>query len=284
VSGNAELVRRSFEAIGAWDIDALLELYHPEVEFLPLTGTQVETGGYRGHDGVRAYLAEARDLWDVLEPHGHDYRDLGDRVVVSGTCRVRGRASGAESEPACAWLIGLRDGLIVSHRTCSSLEDAEKFAGVDEPAAIARRLIDSSSYLTLGTADADGRPWVSPVWYAAESHRELLWVSSPEARHSRNLSERPETSIVIFDSRAAPGTAQAVYMSARAGELANGELERAIEAFSRGSQRSGARAWSLDDVVAPARLRLYRATAFEVFVLDSIGDTRQGDHRIPVEL
>ena len=116
--------------MGAWDIDQLLTLYHPEVEFLPLTGTRVETGGYRGHDGVRAYLAEARDLWDVLEPDGNHYEDLGDRVVVGGTCRVRGRASGAESAPAFGWVIGVRDGLIVSHRTCSTLEEAERIAGV----------------------------------------------------------------------------------------------------------------------------------------------------------
>ena len=128
---NVELVRRSFEAISVWDIDGLLALYHPEVEFLPLTGTRVETGGYRGHDGVRAYLAEARDLWEVLEPDGNHYEDLGDRVVVGGTCRVRGRASGAESVPACAWVIGVRDGLIVSHRACSTLEEAQKVAGVE---------------------------------------------------------------------------------------------------------------------------------------------------------
>jgi ketosteroid isomerase-like protein len=131
VSDNVELVRRSFEAISAWDIGALLRVYHPEVEFLPLTGTHVETGGYRGHDGVRAYLEEAEDLWEVLEPDGNHYEDLGDRVVVSGTCRVRGRASGAESRPACAWVIGVRDGLIVSHTTCSTLEQAEKLAGVE---------------------------------------------------------------------------------------------------------------------------------------------------------
>ena len=128
---NVELVRRSFEAITVWDIDGLLGLYDPEVEFLPLTGTRVETGGYRGHDGVRAYLAEARDLWEVLEPDGNHYEDLGDRVVVGGTCRVRGRASGAESVPACAWVIGVRDGLIVSHRACSTLEEAQKVAGVE---------------------------------------------------------------------------------------------------------------------------------------------------------
>jgi ketosteroid isomerase-like protein len=129
VADNVELVRRSFAAISAWDIDELLTLYHPDVEFLPLTGTQVETGGYTGHEGVRAYLAEARDLWDILEPDGNHYEDLGDRVVVGGTCRVRGRASGAETFPACAWVIEVREGLIVSHRACSTLEEAQKAAG-----------------------------------------------------------------------------------------------------------------------------------------------------------
>jgi uncharacterized protein len=133
VSENVELVRRSFEAMRAWDVEALLRLYDPDVEFLPLTGTRVESGGYRGHEGVRAYFAEARALWDVLEPEGEEYRDLGDRVLVAGRCRVRGRVSGAESHPACAWVIGVRDGAIVSHRTCVTYDEALLMAGV-EPA------------------------------------------------------------------------------------------------------------------------------------------------------
>ena len=130
---NVELVRRSFEAMGVWDVDTLLRLYDPDVVFLPLTGTRVESGGYRGHDGVRAYMSEARDLWDVLEPVGEVFTDVGDHVLVTGRCRVRGRSSGAESNPACAWVVGVRDGLIVSHRTCQSYDEALRVAGM-EPA------------------------------------------------------------------------------------------------------------------------------------------------------
>jgi ketosteroid isomerase-like protein len=130
VSENVELVRRSFEAMAAWDVDGLLAFYDEDVEFLPLTGTRVESGGYRGHEGVRAYFAEARHLWDVLEPQAGECTDLGDRVVVSGRCRVRGRASGAESQPACAWVIHVRDGKIVSHRTCATYDEALEIAGV----------------------------------------------------------------------------------------------------------------------------------------------------------
>jgi ketosteroid isomerase-like protein len=128
MSENVALVRRSFEAMAVWDVEALLRLYAAEVEFLPLTGTRVETGGYHGHDGVRAYFAEARQLWDVLEPQGVEYMDLGDRVLVAGRCRVRGRTSGAESNPPCAWVIGVRGAKIVSHRTCANFDEALEFA------------------------------------------------------------------------------------------------------------------------------------------------------------
>jgi ketosteroid isomerase-like protein len=131
MSDNVELVRRSFEAMAAWDVDALLRLYDTDVKFLPLTGTLVESGGYRGHDGVRAYFAEARELWDELVPEGHEFRDLGDRVLVAGRCRVRGRASGAESHPPCAWVIDVRDGKIVSHRTCTTFDEALSIAGAE---------------------------------------------------------------------------------------------------------------------------------------------------------
>ena len=96
-------------------------------------------------------------------------------------------------------------------------------------AALARRLIDENDYMTLATADERGRPWASPVFYAAEMHTRFYWVSSPEARHSRHIAARREVSIVIFDSRARIGSAQAVYANAIAQELTTPEAGRAIE-------------------------------------------------------
>jgi len=138
MSDNAALVTRSFEAIRAFDVDTLMQVYHPDVVLLPLTGTRVESGGYRGHEGVREYMSEARDLWEVLEPVGEVFTDFGDHVLVTGRCRVRGRASGAESNPVCAWVVGVRDGLIVSHRACETYEEALRVAGIEpaeDPAA-----------------------------------------------------------------------------------------------------------------------------------------------------
>jgi uncharacterized protein YhbP (UPF0306 family) len=134
-------------------------------------------------------------------------------------------------------------------------------------ASVARDIIDSNAYMTLATADENGRPWASPVWYAAEGYAHFYWVSSPEARHSRNLAARPEVGVVIFDSQAPVGTGQGVYMSAIAEELAGTELDLGIGVFSRRSQAHGAGGWTREDVTPPARHRLYRATASEHYVI-----------------
>jgi nitroimidazol reductase NimA-like FMN-containing flavoprotein (pyridoxamine 5'-phosphate oxidase superfamily) len=147
----------------------------------------------------------------------------------------------------------------------------------EEAAAAAREVIDSNSYMTLGTADESGRPWVSPVWFAHSGYREFFWVSSPDARHSRNLESRPEVSIVVFDSKVAPAGAEAVYVAASAEELAGEELESGIEIFSRKSKADGLRAWSREDVEEPAKHRLYRAIASEHSALSG------GDERIAVD-
>jgi pyridoxine/pyridoxamine 5'-phosphate oxidase len=142
--------------------------------------------------------------------------------------------------------------------------------------ATARRLVDEAMYMTLATADDEGRPWASPLWFAASGYREFLWVSKPDARHSRNLAAQPEVAIVIFDSTVRIGAAEAVYIEAIAQEVPGPELERAIATYSASSTAAGAREWTTVDVTAPAALRLYRATASAWFVLGP------NDRRVPV--
>jgi hypothetical protein len=43
----------------------------------------------------------------------------------------------------------------------------------DDLAALARAILDASLYMTLGTADESGRPWVSPVYYAADGYQDV---------------------------------------------------------------------------------------------------------------
>jgi nitroimidazol reductase NimA-like FMN-containing flavoprotein (pyridoxamine 5'-phosphate oxidase superfamily) len=135
----------------------------------------------------------------------------------------------------------------------------------------------ANRYMVLGTADADGRPWTTPVWYAREGYDELYWVSSPQTRHSRNIAARPQISVVVFDSQVPVGAAAAVYMDATATQLTGAALERGLEVFAREGAAQGLRPWTLDDVTAPAKHRLYRAAVTEHWVLGP------GDERLPVQ-
>jgi nitroimidazol reductase NimA-like FMN-containing flavoprotein (pyridoxamine 5'-phosphate oxidase superfamily) len=133
-------------------------------------------------------------------------------------------------------------------------------------AAHARAIIDANLYLTLGTADRHGRPWTSPVYFAPAGDRAFYWLSATDARHSRHLVERPQVSMVIFDSTVAPYHGRAVYAVGAARELSGSDLDRALEGYPRPDGR-GATPVTREEVTAPAPYRLYRATASDMWVL-----------------
>jgi hypothetical protein len=86
----------------------------------------------------------------------------------------------------------------------------------DDLAAHARAIIDANLYLTPG----HGRPGRPPVdlpglFGPPAGDREFSWVSATDARHSRHLTERPQVSMVIFDSTVAPYYGRAVYAVGR---------------------------------------------------------------------
>jgi nitroimidazol reductase NimA-like FMN-containing flavoprotein (pyridoxamine 5'-phosphate oxidase superfamily) len=130
----------------------------------------------------------------------------------------------------------------------------------------ARVLLDANRYLTLGTVGLDGRPWASPVYFASDGERAFYWLSATGARHSRNLAERPQVSIVVFDSTVAPYHGRALYAVGEAHELSGDELERGLDVYPGPSDRGGGPI-ARDEVTGPSAYRLYRATASEVWVL-----------------
>ena len=151
----------------------------------------------------------------------------------------------------------------------------------DERATQARAIIDRTLYMVLGTADADGRPWASPVYFATDDHGVFYWVSSHEARHSANIAVRPEIGIVIFDSSVPIGTGQGVYVEARAEQLIGPDVDRGLDVFSKRTIAHGRPAWTREDVEGETLIRMYRAIAGSYSMLAKDG---QPDHRVPVAL
>jgi nitroimidazol reductase NimA-like FMN-containing flavoprotein (pyridoxamine 5'-phosphate oxidase superfamily) len=142
----------------------------------------------------------------------------------------------------------------------------------------ARRILAENRYLTLATAGGDGQPWASPVWFALEAPRQVLWASKPGARHSQNLADRPEVAFVVFDSSRPPGAVAALYVAAVAEEVRGDDVERAAAAYSATSVAQGLGPWEADRFRSPGHLRLYRATITEAFL------HTDEDERAPVEL
>ena len=152
---------------------------------------------------------------------------------------------------------------------------------MSERGEIARGIVDGSRYLVLATADAGGRPWSSPVYFAHAGYREFYWVSSPEVTHSRNIAVRAEVGISVFDSSAEIGTGQGVYMSAVAEVVGEADAVAALDVFSRRSVGHGGRVWTVEDVRGDSGMRLYRAVADAHWMLAKDG---RPDHRVPVRL
>ena len=61
---NADIVRRAFDAFSRRDLSALLAISDPEIEFMPATARVAGRGEpYRGHEGLRTYLADVARVW-----------------------------------------------------------------------------------------------------------------------------------------------------------------------------------------------------------------------------
>jgi ketosteroid isomerase-like protein len=129
---NVEVVRAALEAFAAADVERFLEFMDPEIEFEPHLAL-VEGNYRRGHDGVREFMADAFPRPEVSVRIDHrDFRDLGDRVLASGTFYIQGGESGVDYEAPFAILATVREGRIVHLKDYVNRTDALEAAGLSE--------------------------------------------------------------------------------------------------------------------------------------------------------
>lgn len=135
-----------------------------------------------------------------------------------------------------------------------------------ELTAMARAVVAGNRYFVLGTAHADGRPRVSPVFFNHHEHRWFYWVSSPDSQHSRNLAGDARVNAVVFDSTTPPAENRAVYLTGTAFEVPEADLDAEIPRAFADSVAQGARTFSREELSGAGDLRLYRldVTAAEV--------------------
>lgn len=106
---NVEVVRRAHAALNAGDLDQLVTLCDADFE-LDMSDRVFNPATYQGHDGIRQFYSEVREVWEryVWEPE--ELRDEGDVVVALLRTQARGRGSHLEVERKTAMVWAVRDG------------------------------------------------------------------------------------------------------------------------------------------------------------------------------
>jgi uncharacterized protein YhbP (UPF0306 family) len=142
-------------------------------------------------------------------------------------------------------------------------DNDERGATVD--LAAIDRIVAANRYLVLGTVDENGRPWVSPLFFAMLDGNRLVWVSSPDARHSRNIAARPAVAITVFDSTVEVGRAEAVYFDADAHRADPQEADAALRSLN--ARLPPAKQLDADDIDPQGPMGIYRADLRRRYVL-----------------
>jgi ketosteroid isomerase-like protein len=112
-----------FDAFSRRDLDGMVAVMDPEVEFLPVTAN-ITTGGvpYRGHDGIARYLIDAARVWPELRVFPDDMREHGNVVLALG--RVLARGGGMVLDRPAGWVFTMREGKIARGRVYGTHEEA----------------------------------------------------------------------------------------------------------------------------------------------------------------
>ena len=131
---NVETFRRGSVAFNSRDVEALVDMVHPEVEWHPLLPVLLggEATVYRGHEGVREIFRELDEAFVELRSDQSEVRDLGEQVLAIGRLWGRGRESGAETETDVVWLAEFKNGKGIRIREYLRLDEALEAAGLQE--------------------------------------------------------------------------------------------------------------------------------------------------------
>jgi ketosteroid isomerase-like protein len=122
-SENVEIVRRAHEALNNGDMDALTALCDSSFR-LDMSDRVFNPAVYEGHDGIRRFHSEVRDVWEsyVWEPEA--LIDSGSDVVALLRASGRGRGSGVEVERETAMVWTVREGRARALRFFRNRDDA----------------------------------------------------------------------------------------------------------------------------------------------------------------
>jgi ketosteroid isomerase-like protein len=127
------LARQVMEALSRQDFSRLISLTDPEVEWHSFFAELGQEGMYRGHEGMRRYVSDLSDAWEVVRADVDNGLAVGDVAVLVGRIHYRGRGSGLETESPAGWMLKFRQGKVVLFRAFREPEQALERIGLQRP-------------------------------------------------------------------------------------------------------------------------------------------------------
>jgi ketosteroid isomerase-like protein len=128
---NIELVRRLVDAFNERDAEKFAQVTTDDFEW-STSVMAVEGEIFLGREGIETYFSRMRDAWDEFKAEIDSYRDLGERVLISGQIEARGRGSGAPVAAPLDILYDFRDGKISRMSSFLDHDEAMRAAGLAE--------------------------------------------------------------------------------------------------------------------------------------------------------
>jgi len=119
-----DLARQAYSAFLDQDLDRFLALLDPEIEVVPIIGSDLAGTVYRGHEGIRDWWDHFFAVFRNFEVDLEEVRDLGDQVIATSRFQSEGSESGAHPDLVVWTMSELRNDKIVSWRTFRSEAEA----------------------------------------------------------------------------------------------------------------------------------------------------------------
>ena len=117
-------------AFGRRDLDAVVAEADPDIQLRPAVVGGLEGTVYRGHAGMREFVADLDESWREFRVEAEEFRDLGGTVVVLGRTLAQGMESGVRLDTASGFVFEVRGGKVHSFRSFVSKEAALAAAGL----------------------------------------------------------------------------------------------------------------------------------------------------------